>query len=202
MTWFQPIVDTFEHRILAYECYLRSEGDSGETHSEGMEAAQCRALAIHSAARQARQGMYFFNLVPASIQDPELDMRSSIRAIFDSGMKPRNVVFAVRESDLMRDPVHSHFIREYLRSNGLGFALSSAGVRSIQAVGDFEPDYINLDPSASAPAIGRLVGMAEKSGACVIAEGVDSLRIVENLWLLGVRFMQGHLFGEPAAHIP
>jgi EAL domain-containing protein (putative c-di-GMP-specific phosphodiesterase class I) len=167
-----------------------------------MEAAQFRALAIHSAARQARQGTYFFNLVPASIEDPELDMRSSIRAIFDSGMKPRNVVFSVNESDLMRDPVHSRFIREYLRSNGLSFALSSAGVRSIQAVGDFEPDYINLDQSASAPAIGKLVGMAERSGARVIAEGVDSLRTVENLWLLGVRFMQGHLFGEPALHIP
>jgi len=145
--------------------------------------------------------MYFFNLVPASIEDPDLDMRSSIRAIFDSGIKPRNVVFAVSESDLMRDLVHSHFIREYLRSNGLGFALRSAGVRSIQAVGDFEPDYINLDQSASAPAIGKLVGMAEKSGARVVAEGVDSLRMVENLWLLGVRFMQGHLFGEPALHI-
>lgn len=202
MTWFQPIVDTFEHRILAYECFLRSEGDSGEISSEGMGAAQFRALAIHSAAKQARQALYFFNLVPSSIADPELDMRSTVRAIFDSGMKPRNVVFAVSESDLMRDPVHSRFIREYLRHNGLGFALSGAGVRSIQAVGDFEPDYINLDQSASAPAIGKLVGMAERSGAQVIAEGVDSLRIVENLWLLGVRFMQGHLFGEPALHIP
>lgn len=167
-----------------------------------MEAAQCRSLAIHSAARQARQGLYFFGLVPSSIDNPELDMRSSIRAIFESGMKPRNVVFAVNESDLIRDPMHSLFIREYLRSNGLGFALSGAGVRSIQAVGDFEPDYINLDQAASAPAIGKLVGMAEKSGARVVAEGVDSLRMVENLWLLGVRFMQGHLFGEPALHIP
>ena len=133
MTWFQPIVDTFEHRILAYECLLRCRRGSASEHAavQGWKRRSFRALAIHSAARQARQGTYFFNLVPASIDDPELDMRSSIRAIFDSGMKPRNVVFSVNESDLTRDPVHSRFIREYLRSNGFGFALSSAGRRSI-----------------------------------------------------------------------
>jgi EAL domain-containing protein (putative c-di-GMP-specific phosphodiesterase class I) len=201
MTWFQPIVDTFEHRILAYECLFRQEGDI----SRDAKASQFRSLAIHSAARQTRRGLFFFSLVPASASDAGLDMHSTVQAIFESGMKPANVVFEVVESDLLRDPVHSHFIREYLRSNGFGFALSSAGIGTgadpFQAVADFDPDYINLDRSASAPAIGKLVGMAEESGARVVAEGVDSFRTVENLWLLGVRFMQGHLFGEPALHI-
>jgi EAL domain-containing protein (putative c-di-GMP-specific phosphodiesterase class I) len=207
--WFQPIVDTFEHRILAHECFFRHEGDD----TEAIEAARVRALAIHSAAGQARQGLYFFNLVPASIDDPALDMGSTLGAIFDSGMKPGNVVFEVVEADLARDPVRSHFIREYLRSNGLGFALSGAGVGagvySFQAVSDFEPDYINLDRRlihnidrpASAPTISKLAQMAEKSGARVIAEGVDRVRMLENLWLLGIRLMQGHLFGEPSPYI-
>ncbi len=85
----------------------------------------------------------------------------------------------------------------------LGFALRgagmSAGVDSFQAVAEFEPDYINLDrrlvqyfdQPVCAPAISKLVQMAEKSGARVIAEGVDRVRMVENLWLLGVRLMQG-----------
>jgi EAL domain-containing protein (putative c-di-GMP-specific phosphodiesterase class I) len=201
MTWFQPIIDTFEHRILAYECLNGSEGESSQT----IEAARFRALAIHSAAKQARQGLYFFDLVPASIGDPELDMRSTAGAIFDSGMKPGNVVFEIVESDLARDPIHSHSIREYLRRRGFGFALRNAGIGegslSFQAVADFEPEYINLDESACAPAISKLVRMAEKSGARVVAEGVDRSRMVENLWLLGVRFMQGHLFGEPVSHI-
>jgi len=207
--WFQPIVDTFEHRILAHECILRHEGHDNET----IEAARTRVLTIHSAARQTRQGSYFFSLVPASIDDPELDMRSTVKAIFDSGMNPGNVVFEVVESDLARDPIHSHLIRDYLRSNKLGFALRgagmSAGVDSFQAVAEFEPDYINLDrrlvqyfdQPVCAPAISKLVQMAEKSGARVIAEGVDRVRMVENLWLLGVRLMQGHLFGDPSTHI-
>jgi EAL domain-containing protein (putative c-di-GMP-specific phosphodiesterase class I) len=207
--WFQPIVDTFEHRILAHECLFRSEGDTRET----IEGALGRALAIRSAASQSRQGLYFFNLIPSSIDDPERGLHSTIEAIFDSGMNPGNVVIEVVESDLARDAVHSHSIREYLRGNGFGFAMGGAGLAagadSFRAAADFEPDYINLDSRLSrnfdhpvcAPAISKLVRMAEKSGARVIAEGVDRVRMVENLWLLGVRLMEGHLFGGPAPHI-
>jgi EAL domain-containing protein (putative c-di-GMP-specific phosphodiesterase class I) len=205
---FQPIVDTFEHRILAYDCVVRYAGDG-----DAIDAAIVRSMAIHSAAEQARQSLYFVDLIPSSIGDPEIDMRSTGEAVFDAGMQPGNVVFEVLESDLARDPVHSRFLRKYLQRNGFGFALSGAGVGagvcSFQAVSDFAPDYIKLDrrltrhisQQACAPAIGKLVQMAERSGARVIAEGVDRVRMVENLWLLGVQFMQGHLFGDPSLHI-
>jgi EAL domain-containing protein (putative c-di-GMP-specific phosphodiesterase class I) len=177
---FQPIVDTFEHRILAHQC-------NGELVN-----------AIHSAARQAPRGLYFLNLVPSSID------LSSIDAIFHSGMKPGSFVFEMVDADLARDLAHSHRIREYLRRRGFGFALSRAGADSFQSAGEFAPDYINLDRRliqnfdrpVSAPAISKLVRIAEKSGARVVAEGVDRVRMVENLWLLGVRLMQGHLFGD------
>jgi EAL domain-containing protein (putative c-di-GMP-specific phosphodiesterase class I) len=191
---FQPIVDTFEHRLLAHECLIRLNGEL--------------VKAIRSAARQTPRGLYFLDLVPSSIDDPALDMSSAIEAIFDSGMKPGNFVFQMIEADLARDPAHSHRIRDYLQRRGFGFALSRAGVGagacSFQAACDFAPDYINLDrrlirnfdQPVCAPAIGKLVQIAEKSGARVVAQGVDRGRMVENLWLLGVRLMQGHLFGD------
>jgi|SRR5580658_7863024 EAL domain-containing protein (putative c-di-GMP-specific phosphodiesterase class I) len=193
---FQAIVDTFEHRILAHKCLLRLNGELVD--------------AIQAAARQAPQGLYFLNLVPSSIDEPALDLSSTIDAVFDSGMKPGNLVFEMAEADLARDPAHSHRIREYLGRRGFGFAMSRAGVgagaESFHAACDFEPDYINLDRRlihnfdrpVCAPAISKLVQIAEKSGARVVAEGVDRSRMVENLWLLGVRLMQGHLFGDPA----
>jgi|HubBroStandDraft_6_1064221.scaffolds.fasta_scaffold271296_2 EAL domain-containing protein (putative c-di-GMP-specific phosphodiesterase class I) len=197
--WFQPIVDTFEHRIFAYDCVV--------PYAAGSDAIDA---AIRSAARQSRQGLYFVNLIPSSIGDPEIDLCPMGEAVFGAGMQPGNVIFEVLESDLARDPVHSHCLRKYLQSNGFGFALGgagvSAGVCSLQAVSDFSPEYIKLDRRLTrhisqqecAPAIGKLVQMAEKSGARVIAEGVDRVRMVENLWLLGVQFMQGHLFGDPS----
>jgi EAL domain-containing protein (putative c-di-GMP-specific phosphodiesterase class I) len=204
---FQPIVDTFEHRILAHECLLKS--DDGVS----LEAARVRSLAIHSAALQTQRGLYFLNLVPSSIDDPALDMSSTIEAILYAGMEPGNFVIEMAESDLARDPAHSHRIREYLGKRGFGFALSRAGVGagacSFQAASDFAPDYINLDRRlirnfdlpVCAPVIGKLVQIAEKSGSRVVAQGVDRSRMLENLWLLGVRFMQGHLFGDPSPHL-
>jgi EAL domain-containing protein (putative c-di-GMP-specific phosphodiesterase class I) len=198
--WFQPIVDTFAHRILAYDCVVRYTGDGD---------AIMRSTAIRSVGEQAGKGLYFINLVPSSIGDPELDLGSTNEAILNAGIQPGNVVFEVLESDLAQDPVHSRFLRKCLRNNGFGFALRGTGVRSFQAVSDFAPDYIKLDQRLTrhisrqvcAPAIGKLVQMAEKSGARVIAEGVDRVRMVENLWLLGVQFMQGHLFGDPSLRI-
>jgi EAL domain-containing protein (putative c-di-GMP-specific phosphodiesterase class I) len=211
--WFQPIVDTFAHRVLAHQCLLRSKGIPAGDHGQSLEAAEVRSLTIRSAARQAPRGLYFVSLVPSSIDDPELDMRTTNEALRESGMQPGNLVFEVDESDLARDPAHSHRIRDYLRSNGFGFALSSSGVGafvcSFEAVSDFDPDYVNLDKRlihniehpVCAPTIGKLVRLAERSGACVISEGVDRARIAEDLWLLGVRFMQGHLFGDAADHV-
>lgn len=197
--WFQPIVDTFAHRIFGYDCVVSHVVGDGDA----VEAA------IRSAADQARQGLYLVSLIPSSIGDPEIDLGSIGEAVFDAGMQPGNVVFEVLESDLARDPVHSHLLRRYLRQTGFGFALSAGGVCSFQAVSDFAPDYIKLDQRLTrhisrqecAPAIGKLVQMAEKSGARVIAEGVDRVCMVENLWLLGVQFMQGHLFGDPSPRI-
>ena len=106
---FQPIVDTFEHRILAHKCLIRLHGDL--------------VKAIHSVALQAPWGLYFLKLEPASIDDPALDMNPVVEAVCDSGMKPENLVFEVAEADLARDPAHSHRIREYLGRRGFGFAL-------------------------------------------------------------------------------
>jgi EAL domain-containing protein (putative c-di-GMP-specific phosphodiesterase class I) len=206
-TWFQPVVDTFDHRVAAHQCLLRYEGHEGEDYDIS-EAERIRFLAIEAAARHPWQGLYFFKLTPASLDNPERDMHSTVEAIFEFGLKPGCIAFEVAETDLIRDPGRTRVIRDYLRSNGFGFALAhvgtGAGAQSFQAVADFKPDYINLDrrlvrnfdKPVCAPTIGKLMRMAEKSGARVIADGVDRARTVENLWLLGVQFMQGNLFGK------
>jgi EAL domain-containing protein (putative c-di-GMP-specific phosphodiesterase class I) len=216
--WFQPIADTFERRILAHKCILAAQvmrlaGSRADESGRVTEAAVARALAIQSAARQNRHGLFLVDLAPSSIDDPDLDMRSTLDTILDSGMPPGNVVFEIMESDLTQDLAHSHRIRGSLRRFGFGFALSKAGVRagnaSFQAVADFEPDYIkldkrliqNVDQPGSATVVSQLVRMAERTGAHVVAEGVDRIRTLENLWLLGVQFMQGHLFGEPSPRV-
>jgi EAL domain-containing protein (putative c-di-GMP-specific phosphodiesterase class I) len=71
---------------------------------------------------------------------------------------------------------------------------------------DLRPDYVKIDrrliwnaeQPVCASTIGKLVDVADRYGARVIAVGVERHRMLENLWLLGVQTMQGYLFGRPS----
>src|ERR1700743_1211204 len=51
---FQPILDTFAHRVLAYECLVRT--------NEPARSARITTMAIQSAAAQNPDGLYLFPL--------------------------------------------------------------------------------------------------------------------------------------------
>ena len=218
-TWFQPIVDTDSNRILAHECLIRLNNGRLYNGAEIIEAAlvrneihaldsHARRMAIRSSALQSRHGMYFVNFMPSSIYNPEFCMKTTLEALRESGLPPRNLVFEVVESDMVRDPAHLRRICDYYRRHGFGFALDDVGTgsNSLQMVCDLKPDYIKLDKSLIqnveqpmyAVAIRKLVELADQFGVRVIAEGVEQAETMENLWLLGVRYMQGYFFGRPA----
>ncbi|HZL56015.1 MAG TPA: EAL domain-containing protein, partial [Bryobacteraceae bacterium] len=225
-TWFQPIVDTNGHRLVGHECLIRLQaerlysgaeivgaaGIRGEIHAFDSHA---RRLAIRSAARQSRQGVYFINFMPASIYNPDRCMKSAADAVGAAGMNRENIVFEVPESDLASDPAHLRRICDYFRREGFGFALGGVGCGSgngadtLQNVCDLQPNYIKLDKAlvrnveqpVHAAAIRQLVELSDRFGVGVIAEGVERRHTMENLWLLGVECMQGFLFGRPSARI-
>jgi EAL domain-containing protein (putative c-di-GMP-specific phosphodiesterase class I) len=184
-TWFQPIVDTFEHRVLGHECQPYGDMPSLE-------------------------GLYFVDLSPKSIENLELHVHSTIEAILGSDPHPGQIIFECAEPDLAREPVRWRSIYDYFRSRGFGLALTgvgvSAGASSLRVVQDLRPEYIKLDERLiqniqepmCASMIGKLVELADQLGLRIIADGVTRQRVVEDLWLLGVQFMQGALFGMPA----
>jgi EAL domain-containing protein (putative c-di-GMP-specific phosphodiesterase class I) len=221
-TWFQPIVDTNRHRVLAHECLIRLENGRIYNGSEIVDAARLRGeihafdsyarrLAIRSAARQSPAGIYFVNFIPSSIYNPEYCMKSTMQALNASGMSPANVVFEVVESDMATDTAHLRRICDYYRGEGFAFALDDVGTgtNSLQMVCDLQPNYVKLDKSLTqnveqpmyAATIRKLVELADQFGVTVIAEGVERTQTMENLWLLGVECMQGYLFGRPAPEI-
>jgi EAL domain-containing protein (putative c-di-GMP-specific phosphodiesterase class I) len=168
--WFRPIVDTFEQRILGYECHP-------------------------GAGIAAIDGLCFIDFTASE-------------SILKSDRRPADVIVEFAEPDLTRDPVRLCRIYTEFRARGFGTALTVA--RSLGAVQELLPDYIKLDDRlirnihrpACASTIGALVGLAERFGLQVIAEGVARRSAVEDLWLLGVRFMQGSLFLEPVPRNP
>ena len=221
-TWFQPIVDTRRQRVLGHECLIRLQ--SGRIYGGGeiVEAARirnevhafdshARRLAIRSAARQSANGLYFVNFMPSSIYNPEHCLKTTMETLAACGMTPANVVFEVVESDLVRDPAHLRRICDFYRREGFGFALDDVGTgaNSLQMVCDLRPNYVKLDKSLIdqveqpmyAATIRKVAELADQFGIRVIAEGVESRRTLENLWLLGIECMQGYFFGRPVPQL-
>lgn len=211
--WFQPVVDTFGHRILGHQCLPWISKAQDGFGGEAVHAARIRSAAIRAAAEQSRAGLYFLDLPLASVDDPALDMSSTLEALFGAGLRPRNLVFEMAESDVARNPAHARIVRAYLRQRGFGFALAHAGLGSggdpSEMIHDLQPEFIRLDPRLiryfdqleCAPTISRVARLAEATSARLVAAGVDRMRMVENLWLLGVGIMQGRVFGDPRLSI-
>jgi EAL domain-containing protein (putative c-di-GMP-specific phosphodiesterase class I) len=221
-TWFQPIIDTTNREALGHECLIRLQTARLYSGAEIVETARvrnqihafdahARRLAILSAAKQNRHGRYFVNFMPSSIYNPEFCMRSTMEALAGTGMGRDNVVFEVVESDLVRDSAHLRRICDYYRSHGFSFALDDVGTgsNSLQLVCELRPEYVKLDKSlvqnVEKPMYGatirKLVELADRFSVRVIAEGVETIHTMENLWLLGVQYMQGYLFGRPERNV-
>jgi EAL domain-containing protein (putative c-di-GMP-specific phosphodiesterase class I) len=191
---FQPIVDTAGHRIVAHHC------DPGEMAPELVPAA------IRFAAGEWADGRYFI-----SSGLPDLCFRSMLDAVRKSDFEPAKIVFEVSERGLDRDLKALRARCEQYRANGFGLALTDAGTRpdSLLAIGELRPDFIKIDKvlvrdierPKNAANVQKLSGLAEKLGVRVVANGVERLRTIENLWLLGIQIMQGSLFGRPASFI-
>jgi EAL domain-containing protein (putative c-di-GMP-specific phosphodiesterase class I) len=206
-----------EPRLIGHHCSLRLfdgrlYGDeeileAARTRSDLMFDEHARRVAIAAAAAQRGRGPWFISFAPSSIRTPESCLKTTLSAVEKSGMRPRDIVFEAAESDLACEPARSLDIRDFMGSRGFGFAVGDAGIGadSLRTVCHLRPDYIKLDKSlvrsverpAHAATIRKLVEIGDSAQAGVIAKGVDRKRTMENLWLLGVRYMQGYLFGSP-----
>lgn len=180
---FQPIVDTARSRVFAYQC------------------AQTVAVAegnVGSAAPLPQPGG------PVFVQACEVETQSFMRRIMP---RLRDVVYQFRLWGPLQELPDLTKAREARRGVRLSLALevSEAEDDTVHAIERLRPEYIkmssviarNVEQPACAHAVRRLTSLAEKRGMILIAEGVQHLETVENLWLLGVRNMQGSYFSDP-----
>lgn len=217
--WFQPVVDTTARRTIGHECLIRMtrghrrEGAeimaAGTAHRDmGEFDAYVRKLSIRAAAAQRApdgDSVCFLNFIPAC------GVGETMELLQQAGIKPGNIVMEAVESNHHADVTQLKNIGDYLREQGMGFALDDveADADSVRMISELRPDYIKLDKHlvhriehpAEAAAVRRLVEVAERLGVRVVAKGVERVPTMEHLWMAGIRYMQGYLFGSPAPEI-
>jgi EAL domain-containing protein (putative c-di-GMP-specific phosphodiesterase class I) len=216
---YQPIVDLADRSVVAHEALLRGTVDGREVGGGDLffVAEQAgwlprldrigRESAITGAAPWLGGDDLYVNVHPASIHRPQVCLASTERAVHDTGLAPSQLVMEVVESHAIADRGHLVSVLDHYRSLGWRVALDDvgAGWSSLSLLAAVRPDVVKLDkrlvqelPNDGARAVLTAVtGLAHQLGAVVVAEGVETEQLAEEVAALGADLGQGWLFGRP-----
>jgi EAL domain-containing protein (putative c-di-GMP-specific phosphodiesterase class I) len=216
---YQPVVALADRSVVAHEALLRGLVDGREVGGGDLffvaEAAGWldrldrigRESAVSGAAGWLGDHDLYVNVNPASIYRPQVCLASTERAVHDAGIADARLVFEVVESHLVADRGHLDSVLEHFRSLGWRFALDAvgAGWSSQSLLAAVRPDVVKLDkrlvhelPDDGARTVLKaVIDLAHQLGAVVVAEGVETERLADEVTALGADLGQGWLFGRP-----
>ena len=213
---YQPIVDIDTEEIVAYEALARGPVGSPLERPDLLFATAreidavaeldwaCRAAALSGALEAGLRQTLFVNVEPSLLDAP---IPPHVADLLARAGQELDVVLELTERALTDRPAEMLARVDALRSLGLAIALDDVGAdrRSLALMPFVQPDVIKLDlrlvqenPSPAIAAIVHAVNAeSERSGAVLLAEGIETFEQREIARALGARYGQGWLFGRP-----
>ncbi len=217
---YQPIVRLSDRRAIAYEALARGpQGSPLETPDALFAAARRLDLATaldwecwRAALRGALVGgmsperALFVNVEPSSAASwvPEIG-----DPLLEEALAGFPLVVELTERALANHATDLIPLAEDLRRRGARIALDDVGTdpRSLALMPFLRPDVIKLDlklmqnsPSREIAEVVHAVNAeAERTGALVLAEGIETEDHLRRALALGASYGQGWLFGRPGA---
>lgn len=218
-TVFQPIVDLESRSVVAFEALSRGpEGPLESPDTLFATARQngslreldelCRATAFVSAASVGLVAplFVFVNVEPEVLDSAPVE---ALLALADDAPGELRIVVEITERALTARPAELLRTADRVRELGWGLALDDVGAdpASLAFMALLRPDVVKLDLSLvqqrPTPAIAEIMSAvnayAERTGALVLAEGVENERHLGLALALGASLGQGWLFGRPTA---
>ncbi len=213
---FQPIVDLETRAVCGYEALVRGPSGTGYESPASLFAAAAtegRLVELDSACQQSAVAgalargfasplTLFVNVEPDTIGiQPLPPIGPGLRTLVELTER----TLTSRLADLLP-------ALQRARSQGWGVALDDVGAdtRSLALMPLLRPDVIKLDlrlvqqhPTREiASIVGAVGAQAERTGATVLAEGIETEEQAEYARALGATLGQGYLFGHPSATPP
>lgn len=212
---FQPIVDVEAGRVLGYEALARSSEPEFSDVSRLFEVASqtellrpleqlCWETAIaRLPAIPTPDVLLFLNIELESLLSPHWSDLGGLRPLANRGVLELTERAAVTDYRLFRRTLG------LLSEMGLQVAIDDVGsaYSGLRVLAEAHPAFIKLDMGITrgvgqeelrAELVALLRKFAEKSSASLIVEGVETSHELQALRHLGVRYMQGYVFGRPA----
>ncbi|GAA2337344.1 hypothetical protein GCM10010170_018350 [Dactylosporangium salmoneum] len=218
---FQPIVELHSLRPVGVEALARGPAGSRLWHPRPLFAAAVaagrlaeldtlcaeRALELARAAA-APPPLVFVNAEPAVVDQPP---SARLLELMTSD-PPFRIVVEYTERSLAARPAALLQLAAAIQSHGHGLALDDVGAdpMSLAFLPLLEPEVVKLDLQLlRAPHSPRTVevvaavhAVAERTGALIVAEGIETEDDLANARALGANWGQGLLFGGPAPLAP
>lgn len=223
-TLVQPIYRLDDLSIVGYEAISRGPAGEFERPDKLLTVAYdadlvlrlerlCRSKAIEAASALPAGRLLFLDIEPEAIADPELRSAMITTLPADAEITADRIVLEITERQAITDFASFRSALEYLRALGFKVAVDDAGAgyASLQALAEVKPEWIKVDMSLvrgidgdgiRAQLMHAMVSFADRVGARLIAQGIDTLEELSTLRGLGVGYGQGFLFTGPVSPFP
>ncbi|MBJ7332317.1 MAG: EAL domain-containing protein [Solirubrobacteraceae bacterium] len=215
---YQPIVELTSGEVVAFEALARVRGesplarpdllfDAARAHGRLVEVDwACREAALRGAVDHGLRRPLFLNCEPEAAAVPPPERMLALLARAEALFRP---TLEITERGLSEHPQAVLEVLPLLRERGLALALDDVGVdpRSVALMPIVCPDVVKLDLRATqgeltaelADVIHAVNAHAERTGAMVIAEGIETEAHRLRASALGATHGQGWYFGRPGA---
>jgi EAL domain-containing protein (putative c-di-GMP-specific phosphodiesterase class I) len=214
---FQPIVDLATGEVVAFEALARWPDVAGGEPDDVFATARatgrtveldwaCRLAALEEALAQGlgREHMLFVNVEPATIATVPPPGADVVVAAAREGLR---VMLELTERALTDHPAELLGLVGWARRQGWSVALDDVGAapESLALLPLLAPEVIKLDislvqrrPNADQAAVmAAVMAHSERTGAVVLAEGVETAAHADQALALGATLGQGWRFGRP-----
>jgi diguanylate cyclase (GGDEF)-like protein len=218
---FQPIFDLRTGQPRGYEALIRPMPGSGFSDAGELFAAAesvgrtveldlaCVAASISAFALAAPAGSLTLNLSPRTLEADDFSVHSLVQLVRRYGLDPARIVLELTEREAVEDMDRLLRAVEACRAAGMRIAADDvgAGNAGLRLLAQLRFDIVKIDLSlvqggavraTSQEVVRTLKDLADRWGALVIAEGVETPDQLEFVRSLGIRAGQGYLLGRPA----
>jgi diguanylate cyclase (GGDEF)-like protein len=217
---FQPIVDLESGEILGVEGLIRPVPPAPFEDPAALFAAAeasgrlmsldlaCLETIVKAARGLSPDQFLSVNLSPPTFEAAEFSAGALLAILARHGFPPERLVVELTERQQLHDPDRVRTRIEACRHAGIRFAADDigAGNAGLRLLAEIQFDVLKVDltlvqrsasEAPSSAVLRSVVELASRTGALVVAEGIEHASQIAHLRALGIRVGQGYHLGRP-----